>query len=262
MRGPCTPSTRSSSMSDVALGPETNVSGRPSARGAGASAAIASGTRRGRRPASTTQTCRSGTSVSARRPLRGAAVEHDRAGLGDRQRAAGEHAVERVEVARRERRVVDDAARRPARRAARRAATATAARRARAHAAATASASSPRGDAPHGRAVLGGALAEPRDDVRVAGGRAGARRRGRRAARPARRRPRRAPRTPDPRALSACDRPRAPIGAAPRSSAARHQSRNDCSGTVGQLAHRRPAGQPRVAAAARGRACASRCARS
>ena len=43
VRGPCTPSTRSSSMSEVADGPDTNVIGRPSAA-ASASAAIASGT--------------------------------------------------------------------------------------------------------------------------------------------------------------------------------------------------------------------------
>ena len=43
VRGPCTPSTRSSSISDVADGPDTSVIGRPSAAAA-ASAATASGT--------------------------------------------------------------------------------------------------------------------------------------------------------------------------------------------------------------------------
>ena len=113
MRGPCTPSTRSSSMSDVALGPETNVSGRPSAA-AGRERGDRVGHRRVDGSASTRQTWKSGTSVSARRPLALAAVEHDRARLGDRQRAAREHAVEPVEPARRERRVVDARARAPA----------------------------------------------------------------------------------------------------------------------------------------------------
>ena len=85
-RGPCTPSTRSSSMSEVADGPETSVIGRPCARRPRASAATASGTdgddlRLARRRTGG----RSGTSVSARRPERRAAVEHDRAGLGDRR---------------------------------------------------------------------------------------------------------------------------------------------------------------------------------
>src|SRR5204862_2808256 len=67
VRGPCTPSTRSSSMSEVALGPETKVIGRPS-RGAGSSAAIASGTLATICSARTTHTWWSGTSVSARLP--------------------------------------------------------------------------------------------------------------------------------------------------------------------------------------------------
>jgi hypothetical protein len=63
VRGPWTPSTRSSSMSEVALGPDTNVSGR-----AGSRAKIASTTDGTIERASTMQTWRSGTSVSARRP--------------------------------------------------------------------------------------------------------------------------------------------------------------------------------------------------
>ena len=55
VRGPWTPSTRSSSMSDVAEGPETSVTGRPSAA-ASASAATASGTPATIRSASTTHT--------------------------------------------------------------------------------------------------------------------------------------------------------------------------------------------------------------
>ena len=70
MRGPCTPSTRSSSMSEVADGPETNVTARR-ARTAGSSRATASGTIPTTCSPSTTQTCRSGTSVSARRPWAG-----------------------------------------------------------------------------------------------------------------------------------------------------------------------------------------------
>ncbi len=55
VRGPWTPSTRSSSMSDVAEGPETNVTGRPAAA-ASARAATASGTPATMRSASTTHT--------------------------------------------------------------------------------------------------------------------------------------------------------------------------------------------------------------
>ena len=102
---PWTPSTRSSSMSEVALGPETKVSGAASPRRR--SAATASGTDVVRpAPPATTQMWRSGTSVSARAAAL-SAVEHDRAGLRDRDRAAGQHAVESVELARRQRRVVD-----------------------------------------------------------------------------------------------------------------------------------------------------------
>ena len=107
MRGPCTPSTRSSSMSDVALGPETNVSGRPSAA-AGASAAIASGTEAwiARRLDEADVEVGHERERAAAAPV--AAVEHDGAGLGDRERAAGEDAVDLVEAARGDRRVVDE----------------------------------------------------------------------------------------------------------------------------------------------------------
>ena len=83
-----------SSMSEVAEGPEMSVA---PAAAAAASAAIASGTVSTIWSAATTQRWRSGTRVSARRPSRGAAVEDERPGLGDREGAAGEHPVELVE---------------------------------------------------------------------------------------------------------------------------------------------------------------------
>src|SRR5665647_2856745 len=67
VRGPCTPSTRVSSMSLVALGPLIHVRGRPPSTEA-PSAAIASGTSPTTWSSVTTHTCRSGTRVSARRP--------------------------------------------------------------------------------------------------------------------------------------------------------------------------------------------------
>src|SRR5262249_30288223 len=71
LRGPCTPSTRLSSMSEVADGPEMNVIGRPSHPRRTASASGRTSTIWRSR---TTQTWRSGTSVSARRPSWGWAV--------------------------------------------------------------------------------------------------------------------------------------------------------------------------------------------
>ena len=106
MRGPWTPSTRSSSMSEVALGPETSVIGRPS-RAASASGCDGVG------HAGHDRACLDDAHVPVgherERPAAGAlaAVEHDRAGLGDRQSGAGEHAVELIERLRGERRVVD-----------------------------------------------------------------------------------------------------------------------------------------------------------
>ena len=88
VRGPCTPSTRSSSMSLVALGPLIQVSGRPGSR-----RGRASGTRPTTCSARTTQTWWSGTSVSTRRPWSGAGVQHDRPGVGDRDGAAGQDRV-------------------------------------------------------------------------------------------------------------------------------------------------------------------------
>ena len=96
-----------SSMSEVALGPETSVSGRPAAA-ASPIAATASGTDPTTCSARTTHACQSGTSVSARRPESGAAVEHDRPGLGHGQRAAAEHAVDAVERGRRQRAIGDE----------------------------------------------------------------------------------------------------------------------------------------------------------
>ena len=66
VRGPWTPSTRSSSMSLVAHGPLIHVCGR-----AGSSTLTAEGTSATTWAARTTQTCRSGTRVSARRPWPG-----------------------------------------------------------------------------------------------------------------------------------------------------------------------------------------------
>ena len=93
-RGPWTPSTRSSSMSEVADGPGDERE-RPAARPG--EPAIASGTE-----ATTGRLDDADVEVGDERQRapagRAAAVEDDRAGLGDRQRAAGEHAVERVEL--------------------------------------------------------------------------------------------------------------------------------------------------------------------
>ena len=96
VRGPCTPSTRSSSMSLVAEGPEIQVSGRVgSSRGiaCGTEATICSGAR-------TTQMWWSGTSVMRPAALARAGVEDDRAGLGDRHGAAGDHGVDGVQLVR------------------------------------------------------------------------------------------------------------------------------------------------------------------
>ncbi len=67
-RGPCTPSTRSSSMSEVADGPEIRVRGRRPFRTERPSVSIASGTPNTICSARTTQMCTSGTNVTARRP--------------------------------------------------------------------------------------------------------------------------------------------------------------------------------------------------
>ena len=76
-------------MSLVADGPLIHVSGRVGSR-----RASASGTLPTTWFARTTQTCRSGSRLSARRPWPGPRVEDDRAGLGDRHGAAGDDAVE------------------------------------------------------------------------------------------------------------------------------------------------------------------------
>ena len=85
-RGPCTPSTRLSSMSDVADGPETNVSGRRSRRTSSPSTRHRLGhelddlrrARRRRRGGRARASARGG-------PPAGPRGEHDRAGLGDRE---------------------------------------------------------------------------------------------------------------------------------------------------------------------------------
>src|SRR5581483_2253493 len=68
VRGPWTPSTRLSSMSEVAEGPDTSVTGCRCSATMPARTRTASGTSSTTWRSSTTQTCRSGTSVSARRP--------------------------------------------------------------------------------------------------------------------------------------------------------------------------------------------------
>ena len=192
------------------------------------------------------------------RPAAGAraAVEDDRAGLGDRQRAAGQHAVERVEVARRERRVVDDELDAVELRAARRAGPRSGAPDARAQPRRPRRRGRRAATRVDGRAVLGHALAEALDAL--AAGAAERRPRRGSAARDLRRRPARGAergsarraRGPRQRALTAAS------CATSRGSLARH---------LGQVAHRRPAGQARRAAARSGprpRSRASRCARS
>ena len=81
--GPCTPSTRSSSMSLVADGPEMKVCGRP-----GSSRAMACGT--GRTWSARDDQVEVGDE-GAPAALAGAAVEDDRPGLGDGGRARGDH---------------------------------------------------------------------------------------------------------------------------------------------------------------------------
>ncbi len=96
-RGPCTPSTRLSSMSDVADGPEMKVTGRRPVRTASPSLRIASGT--------VPTTCDGPHDADVQvgqqreRPaaLALAAVQDDRAGVRDGQRAAGDDAVGGVE---------------------------------------------------------------------------------------------------------------------------------------------------------------------
>ena len=92
VRGPCTPSTRSSSMSLVADGPLIQVSGRP-----GSSRARASGTRRddllGRHQAQVVV----GDEGQGAPSLARRSVEDDGARLGDRNGGAGDDAVHGVE---------------------------------------------------------------------------------------------------------------------------------------------------------------------
>ena len=92
-RGPCTPATRFISIRSSRRGPDASVIGRP-ARAASASSSMPSGTLPTSSPTGTTHTCRSGTSVSARRPSPAPPVEAERAGLRDRERARRDHAIE------------------------------------------------------------------------------------------------------------------------------------------------------------------------
>ena len=257
LRGPCTPSTRSSSMSEVALGPETSVIGRPSAA-AGASAATASGTDAWMRAASTKQMWQVGHERERAAAAVGAAVEHDRAGLGDRERAAGQHAVEAVELARGDRRIVDESST-PASSCGTAGGTASRAAPCSRHAASTAASSSP--PAATRRtvgAVLGGALAEARDDLLVPGGQAAparvvvARDLGNADAGPSAVliRARTSSRALTRRAPAAaggppCERPAASAGSRLRASASPRPptTRGSSPGHVRQLAHRGPPAQ-------------------
>ncbi len=109
-RGPWTPSTRWSSMSLVADGPLIHVCGRVGFEPA---------ERLGHAPDDPVGRDDADVQVGqeAERPpaLAGTGVEDDRAGLGDGDRAVGDDAVDRVEVGRRQRRVVADAGPRPQR---------------------------------------------------------------------------------------------------------------------------------------------------
>ena len=106
MRGPCTPSTRLSSMSEVADGPDTNVSGRPSRDGL-----LEPRDRLWDDPDDLLVEHHADVQVGHEREraaaLGGAAVEDEGAGLGDRDRAAGQGAVEPVELRRPEAAVLD-----------------------------------------------------------------------------------------------------------------------------------------------------------
>src|SRR3954447_19424512 len=107
VRGPWTPSTRSSSMSDVAEGPETNVIGRPSAAAAGGGGDGVGHRRDDRRRIDDADVAvRDERQRTAAGP--GTAVEDDRARVGDRQRGAGDDGVERVELGGRKLVVLDD----------------------------------------------------------------------------------------------------------------------------------------------------------
>ena len=93
-------------MSEVAEGPETKVSGRPS-RTAGSSLATASGTRPTIWSLAHDADVQVGNEGERPAALAGPAVEHEAAGLGDAGGAAGERAVELVEVVWREAVVLD-----------------------------------------------------------------------------------------------------------------------------------------------------------
>ncbi len=98
MRGPCTPSTRSSSMSEVADGPDTNVTARRARDGG-----LEPGDGLRDDPDDLLAEHHADVQVGHEREraaaLGGAAVQHERAGLGDRHGAAGQGAVEPVELA-------------------------------------------------------------------------------------------------------------------------------------------------------------------
>ena len=106
-RGPCTPSTRLSSMSLVADGPETRTIGRPS-RALGSSAAMSSGTVSTICVGADHADVEVGNEAERATSLTGTPVERDRARLGAAGGAGRERAVERVELARVERRVLDE----------------------------------------------------------------------------------------------------------------------------------------------------------
>ena len=94
-------------MSLVADGPETSTIGRP-ARALGSSAAISSGTVSTIASAPDDADVQVGDEAQRSAALAGAAVEGDRARLGAAGRAGRQRTVERVELARGERLVLDE----------------------------------------------------------------------------------------------------------------------------------------------------------
>ena len=106
-RGPWTPSTRFSSMSLVADGPETSTIGRPS-RALGSSAAISSGTDSTIAVRPDHADVEVGHEAQRAAALARPAVEGDRAGDGAARRTGRQRTVEHVELARRQLLVLDE----------------------------------------------------------------------------------------------------------------------------------------------------------
>ena len=111
--GPWTPSTRFSSMSDVAEGPEMNVIGRPGRARPSREPGDGLGDEADDLVLADDAEVIVGQERERPPPLAGAAVEDDRPGLGDPQGAAGQDAVARLELVDRQARVAEQR-RRPA----------------------------------------------------------------------------------------------------------------------------------------------------